>query len=316
MGKSSENMRILLISTILLFGFYGLAIAQDNVQQLTTYLEEARSRSTNPLPQTVLASVAGQENDFFNAIQPYLTDSMGDVKYRAYSVLHQVGQSSPSEPFRKRVVMALLEGVKDRSVSTTCSRFLPQYTKDDFTPIALDSVIALVRREAGAYIPMIKLAGYLDLTQVQRNLINNLLEQGKLNSGERWATYLVLARMSEPNAIDYLVRRVSAVPVNDDIIYEVYGDLAYTRQKQVVQLIVETVMSDDTQCGSANLDSDETILCAYRAMEFLPGVVADFPWERDVTGDLAVDDYETALAEIRIWFATNPDYRMDRGGFE
>jgi len=309
-------MRALFFSTTLLFSVSYLGMAQDNIQLLTTYLEEARTRSTNPLPQSVLISAAGQENAYYAALQPYLTDSLSAVKYRAYSVLHQVGQLSSSEPFRQQVVMTLLEGVKDPSITTTCTRFLPQYAKDDFSPAALDTVNNLVYREVGSYAPLIKLAGYLDLTQVQRKLINNLLNQGKLDSGERWATYIVLARMSEPNAINYLVRRVGNVPVNDDVIYEVYGDLAYTRQKQVVQLIVETVLSDDALCSSANNDSEESILCAYRAMEFLPGVIADFPWQRDVTGDLDVEDYETALTEIRIWLAGNPDFAMDRSGFE
>ncbi|MEL6535312.1 MAG: hypothetical protein AAFQ98_07875 [Bacteroidota bacterium] len=308
-------MRKLLISTILLLGFQTGGFSQENLQLLTSYLEEARTQGTQTLPQSVLVSITENERDFFILIESYLTDSSDGVKYRTYKLLHQVGQRSSSESLRQRVVATLLNGIEDEAVAVPCSGYLGQYAKDDFVPSTFNTLIRLVEKGVGPYVPMIKLAGYLDQTQVLPKLSRNLLED-KLNDTERWATYLVLARMSDPAAIDFVERQALAVSLNDEVISELFEDLAFTRQKRLVQLIVETVLSDATQCVSASNDDDGEIPCAYRAMEFLPGLISDFPWQRDVTGDLAVDDYEMALINIRTWLTTHPNFEVDRSGFE
>ena len=292
-----------------------MAWAQDPSQQLQAYLEAGRTGGTSPLAPAVMQATE-QYPTLLSTLQPYLRDSLNQVKYRAYSTLSRLGQNSPSLEFRQQVVGLLLEGVKDPNISNTASQALTRFAKEDFSRASKDVLYDLLVNDTGDYIMVMKLVGYLDMVRGQEVMIANLLAEDKLSTYERWGSYVALARLGEPNAVSYLSRRLQGIEVNDDIIYDVFPDLAYTRQREVVDIIVQTVMSDDTECSSANNDSDATILCAYRAMEFLPGVIEEFPWQRDITGDLEVDNYEEALTQIRQWLVTHPDYTLDRSGFE
>ena len=304
-------MQRYLLAFILLCSSWGVQ-AQSPAETFTQYLQAINTQGVVQLPSRILENVAGNENALYEAAVPFLTDPSKQTRTTAHWALHRIALNSPSEPFQQEMVNLFLQTKNGPTLYTVVSNWLSAYPPTSFDLAARSTLSRYIRADSSAYEPMIRLAGYLYLNEVGNTIVENLLEPNKLTEGERWTSWVVLARLGYPNAITYLQNNLSRVAVDDEIIYGVYPDVVYTRQKELVSLIVETVMSDDTQCSSANNDSDETILCAYRAMEFLPGVIQDFPWQRDVTGDLDVDDYETALTQIRQWFVVHEDYQINR----
>jgi hypothetical protein len=116
--------------------------------------------------------------------------------------------------------------------------------------------------------------------------------------------------MDDAPALKDLMQRVSKLPVNDDVVYKLFPDLIYTRQKESIDYMIEALNSDVKTCFTADAEKEVEILCGYRIMEQLAPVIADYPFNLDESGDLQTDDYPSALLTVRNWFRTHKNYTI------
>ena len=140
--------------------------------------------------------------------------------------------------------------------------------------------------------------------------IQSQVEQKQLNRSEKWSAYLALCRLGDAEALQYVLSRVRSLETNDEVVYEIFPDLIYTRQPLAIQLLVEALQSNEPDCQSADAENPQPQTCAYRIMELLAPVIKNIPLKIDPSGDLSVTDYRAALQSTREWFLNHPEYKI------
>jgi hypothetical protein len=252
------------------------------------------------------------ETDALSSITTYLKDSLNEVRYSAYSLISSLGQQSTSPGFRQRAVATIISGWRDTDsgINGLIGSALQQFKQSDFTNPVKDSLRTLVQLIPPYYNKLVKLCGFLGLAD-QITIIQSQIQSNSIKSkSDKWAAYLALCRMGNTQAMSYVMTRVKKHGINDDVVYEVFPDLIYTRQPEAISYIVEVLHSDAKNCESPNPEINEAIPCAYRVMEYLAPVIEDFPLKTDASGDLVVQDYKEALTQVRSWFGRHPDYEI------
>jgi hypothetical protein len=107
-----------------------------------------------------------------------------------------------------------------------------------------------------------------------------------------------------------MMRRARKLPVNDDVIYSIFPDLVYTRNKEAVSYMIEVLQRDDATCMSADAERQAPIPCGYRVMEQLAPIIKGYPLALDASGDIKTNDYVAALKTVREWFTKHPNYEI------
>lgn len=255
---------------------------------------------------TVLAP-GGDAVSLLEDLQPYLTDSADGVSARAYELTFRIASPSLNPAARQRAVDILMNACS--SGAGEAPEFLTHFRKEDFTPSAKDSLRKYVRSSASLHLDrLMKLAGYLGLRDLERDIWRRSLPGNAVPV--RWAAMLSLARLGNTDAIAAIMTRVRRMPVNDDVVYELFPDLLYTRQADPVAYMVGALQSDDNNCLSADAEKEKPIPCGYRIMELLAPVIAGYPLQLDQSGDLTTSDYTQALKTVRAWFDHADAYQI------
>lgn len=179
-----------------------------------------------------------------------------------------------------------------------------------FSTISVDSVKVILRQSTSHLNKILLEIGETNRTEMVDPILSFLRSNNKLSAQIRWTAHLALARLGEKSALDYILQRVQKLGVDDDVVYDLFPGLVYTRQRIAINYVIEVMKRDDKNCMSADPENPEPINCAYRALEFLAPVIEDFPIKTDASGDLDVEDYAAALAEARAWFKQHPDYKI------
>ena len=151
------------------------------------------------------------------------------------------------------------------------------------------------------------LVGYLRVDKSTGEL-QSLSQPG--NSPQiRWAALLALSRMGDATASQDILKRVKKAGINDDVVYDLFPDLIYTRNKELFAYLIEVLHSDEKNCTSAG-ENVSKIPCAYRVMEMLAPIIKDYPLTLDASGDVNTKDYAAALQTVRTWFKQHPNYTI------
>jgi hypothetical protein len=282
---------------------------QDIRPLVDSFFLEISSGKTVPIPPEILTPMKG--SSVLEMIKPYLADSSNWVRGKAHDVVHRIASHAPtSSPVRMHGIIILTESLKDKDASNVRSalRYLTTYGKGDFSKEAKDSLINRIKLKPADLDQLIKLAGFLNLTQI-KDEIRPYAQAGNPKQ-IRWAVLLALARMGDAAALKDLMQRVSKLPVNDDVVYKIFPDLIYTRQKKSLDYMIEALNSDVKNCMSADAEKEVEIFCGYRIMEQLAPVIQDYPFKLDLSGDLQTDDYPSALSTVRNWFRAHKDYTI------
>lgn len=180
----------------------------------------------------------------------------------------------------------------------------------DFHILHPDSLTSLLQPTTKNLNKTILEVGKTNRKEFINPLMTFLQTNNKLSPQIKWSTHLALARLGDPNALNYVVQRTKKLGVNDDVVYELFPGLVYTRQRQAFEYMIETIKSDDKNCLSADPENPEPINCAYRILEFLAPTIKDFPLKIDASGDLETSDYAAALQQTREWFVLNSNYQI------
>jgi hypothetical protein len=298
MMKKKNILRSILIPLIILAGI--TCKAQDVSSMLNDYFKEVRA-GRNPTSSSLLQ--ADKAESTLSNLSTYMKDTVPTVRATAYSLSQQIGFRSENNLVRQKAVMQLVVGCGDKESGNVGSvlNHLTSFRKIDFSNEALDSIRSLVKRKPYYFHQAIKLAGFLNLVDL-KEYIRPFTKPGNTQQ-VRWAAIVSLARMGDEAAITDMMSRIGKFKIKDDVVYELFPDLIYTRQRQAIDYMVQALNSDEKNCESADAENASMIPCAYRIMEQLAKAVNNYPLKLDASGDVETKDYEKALRTVRKWFS-------------
>jgi len=275
------NLSKLLLVIAMLFSFSVINAQQtNNLSSLVKETMELRRngeywKGLSPFRNFIKDSAAAMIREF----EPYINDSMENVRSLAYNAIAISGQRSTNNMTRQTAVKILVSGCidKEAALRKNIAGQLENFHKEDFTNLTKQRLAELLQLEQTYYRHTVKLIGFLDMKE-QIPVLSEMIDSGKVtNRTLIWDFHLTLARLGVQVEIDYCISFVKSTGVNDKVIYNLFPDLVYIRSKEAVDYMVEVLLSNSKNCYSPNPDNPVKIMCAYRVMEYLAPIIKDFP---------------------------------------
>lgn len=281
-----------------------------NRKGLQTFFNDVRS---NPDLYHKIPSNFGQKKlKILRDLEVYRTDSINTVRKYAFLIANKLTKNDTNSILKQDVVNFLLKGFND-SDSGICgivSDFLKDYPKKSYNDKAQNKILELLYLTPPYYRELLMLAGYINSDSTLK-IITELLSSGIIKNNEPyWAAKLALARIGDHVAMEFCMKQIKMMEVNDDLIYDYVPDLIYTHQREAIDFLIQLLHSTKKDCESSNPESTEMIVCGYRIMEYLAPVIEDFPLKISDSGDIDTNDYTEALQICRDWFLQHPNYKI------
>ncbi len=300
------------VLTIVLLLSSHLLLAQP--KQLAEYFSQVRKQQSVNIPKEVLH--ADNAKSVLSELPVYLKDSVDQVRGRAIAIVRAIGIQSKLASVRQQAIALLIEGIKDKNTGNAgvAITYLTEFKQSNFIPGHKDSIRSIFRTKAFRSPQLIKLVGFFEMMELQSELLalSQSRTEGKV---ERWSALLALARMGDEQAISNIMNRLQRIPVSDDVVYQLFPDLVYTRARPVLNYLIEALNSDAKNCHTANEEKDASIPCGYRIMEMIAPAIKDYPLKLDESGDVVTTDYVVALQTVRTWLKGNGEYEILRDKF-
>jgi hypothetical protein len=300
----------ILILTLAWVAFPWISYSQEVEELVKLYFNEVRAGKYPAVPKQL--SLAENSKNTLITLTTYLDDSSSAVRSKAYSIAHLAGGNARQEATREKAVENLLKGCKDNDSGNVglVLEYLTNFYTEDFNTASKDSIRRLFMRKPAHFDKLIKLIGFLELKDLTEQL-RTLTTSGNPRQ-IRWASIVSLARMNDPAAQRDMMSRVKKLPTNDDVVYELFPDLVYTRYHEAINYMVEIMHSDAKNCTSADAERDSQIPCGFRIMEQLAPAIKGYPLDLDESGDIKSKDYQASLASVRHWFTKHTNYEILR----
>lgn len=295
---------------VFLFGLItSFTFSQPIPQQMQAYVERLHVSQTVSVPEIF----KNQKNavEVIASASNYFGDTLSQVRARMYSLVGEAGSRSPDKTIRGLAVDQLVKATADYSNLDVLLTQLNSFTISDFSNPAKDSLTSLFRKRPPYLDQLVRLVGSLQIISLTDEL-RTLSGPATSNQSIRWAALLALARMGDQEATQSVMKRVQRLPVNDDVVYEIFPDLIYTRQRTAIDYLIMELKSDEKKCYTADAEGETPITCAYRIMEMLAPVIDKYPLEQDASEDIKTKDYKKSLTTVRTWFEKNKEYRISR----
>lgn len=267
-------------------------------QDVDTYFASVRKQEKG----AAMSYPVKNETLYLRRLAIYSADSSVAVRTEAYYMLADLAWSAQKDASGKEAVRLLLRGWRDTDsgINSQVAQVLNGLPTRYFDRTAIDTIRAYMRKLPAYPGELFRLAANLNLSN-EMSALKTYSTQATLPAGARWQAYVALARLGDQQAVDFILNRVRAIGVNDDVVYELYPDLVYTRSFRAIEYLVEVLQSDDLRCDPPNGDNHK-ITCAYRVMELLAPAVQDYPVALRASGSIAEKDYPKALGRVRAWF--------------
>lgn len=284
---------------------FGQAPAQPAA--LEDYFARVRAGEQPPQPSALLQP--DRISVHLQTLAALRRDTVPAVRRQAIVLTHQLGLQAKA--VRADAIRELLSAVRDPDSGNAglALIYLTTFERRDFTQPHQDSLLALFQTRRAHASKLIRLIGYLGDDRARTEL-SALAANPGANRNERWAAWLALSRMGDAAAIQEVMTRVKRLPVNDDLVYDIFPDLIYTRHPAAIQYLREVLTSEEPTCESADPEQPRPILCGYRVMELLAPVIENYPLQVSAGGDLATNDYRVALTQVRAWFTAHANFRI------
>lgn len=281
--------------------------AQSIPEQIDSYADQLRVSRSASVP----AALIDQQNatEVIEEASTYFKDTLSHVRASMYDLVGSTGKISTDPSTRQLATNKLGSATSDYENLDVIISQLGNFKTNDFSTTSRDSLASLFRRSPPYQDQLLRLIGSLQMTELTSDLkgvVNNAANKQKV----RWAALIALARMGDQESIQSMMKRVQRLPVNDDVVYEVFPDLVYTRQKQAIDYLIVELKNDDNKCYTADAEDETPITCAYRIMEMLAPVIDKYPLQVDESGDIKTKDYKKSLTTVRAWFDKNKSYQL------
>lgn len=311
MGKKSVQIVGVVFSLVIAICTVHAVVAQS-MPELTQYMLQVREGHATRLPGTW--PPFRQPDALLTALIIYSSDSLPAVRSAANQIANSVGVQSKDAAVRQRCVAQLARAATDTQGANVAEVYsmLTHYQRSDFSTEAQQTLVNLFTSQPLYLDRLVRLAGFVGISTLQP-AIKQLSGGQNKNNALRWAALLALARMGDDDAAQVVLRKVQRLPVEDDVVYDVFPDLIFTHHRLLIDYLVTVLQSDEAGCSPADPDQSEPILCAYRVMEMLAPVIENFPLKVGPSGDIQTRDYPLALQDARTWLDKHVDsYTINR----
>lgn len=283
-----------------------------NAQDLNRFFSQIRL-GHSPNYKTLSPSI--QTMPELDRLIIFTGDTLPRIRYYAYQIIGAVSKSPGIETeIQNAAIDALIQGWEDREPSVTelIASQLSDLAPHSFSPMQKAVLSDLLHIDVPRLDLLAKLIGYLQIQEAENTMISLLQMHPTMDSSDRWALHLALARLGEKRALDFVSRKAKGFPINDDWVYEIVPSLVYVRQKQVFDLLLEAIVNDLETCSPADAEISGQISCSYRIIELVAPFIKNFPLEVDEFGEIIIDNYPESLKIAQQWIvAHRADYELD-----
>lgn len=307
MKKLNNNLFMKKLIYLILFSIL-FSFTYDNT--LKVLIKEYVKKSANHITSTDLITkiLKYPGDDVLNELLTYVNDSSVNIRLATIFMVYKVGMYNENNKIKEKAINILIDKLKDKDAGVIgrVIDYISLFPLEYFSAEMKYNIYLIVQNKTHHYDKLIKLAGFLridDLVYYFKKMVN----EDKYSRKEKWAMTLAMARMGDEEAIENILRKMKELPINDDVIEEIYDDFLYVRQKEVFDIILDIIMSDEKNCLSSNPDYEVSVLCAYKLIKMIAPYIKDFPLKKDEIGEYEIRDYFNTLKEIRKWIDDNRD---------
>ncbi len=268
-------------------------------------LELARNRK--PAPAADISNLEAHPDSVLSFLAPFASDSNTFVRIKACEMIHLYAQGYGGADVRKKSVELLTLAAAENCGAAL--DFLKGYSSADFDLSSKKRLVSLLNASYPYLNEVIRICAVLRLPDIIPRL--KAFSVTGYPPATRWAALVSMARTGDADAATEMLSRVKRLAVDDNLVYHVFPDLVFSRNRDAIQYLVTTLYSEDKNCLSADVERETAIPCGYRVMELLAPVVRNFPFKIDKSGDLIAGDYKHTLAAVRQWFLENENFEIE-----
>ncbi len=238
------------------------------------------------------------------ALRQFIGDSTQTDFNNAIYLLGQLGKANANRSLHKEYVLLLSEiALLNKNQAARSIKTMQLFERDAFTPAVKDNLWMVITFNEIARIEAIEMMGFIGGNE-DVDLLKGLPSFQRLGQKEKYKILLALVRIGDSESFETYYQDISNRVIGDKVVYSILPDMIYTRNKRVFDLLLQEMNTTIPRCYSANNDSEERILCAYRIMEEIAPYILRFPVAVDKSGALE-GDYEQALEAVRQWMQNN-----------
>lgn len=304
----TRNYWLLLLHFLLLGSVYG----QQPVGNWVTSYSESKGKDV----QALQSLQAHPPKEVAAAIWQYVNDSTrNEFEYTVY-LIRTLEKKHTDKDARNSYVRSLMEcALKQRNELTKLSlNTMKAFEQTCFDAGVIDDLRLIISQRSTGRCEAIQLLGFTG-TSNDVDFLNGLGKYTVLSKQEKYYVQLALVRLGDATATETLILGLRDKTINDDVVTNLLPDLIYTHNKKVYELLLKELMNDTPACYSANNDSDEKILCAYRILEQISDKIAGFPVKTTKHCEIE-GDYKEALVVARKWVLDgNTAFSIDNTNF-
>lgn len=282
--------------------------AQDWEYALENHFKAIRAGLPARFPRVTIES--NERYDALRLLARFASDSNRSVQMQVCDLVHSMSIQSSDADERKAAVDILVDACRseDPAVMGVALGYLRAFRTSDFTAPAKEHIRSFVTNGSPRLPELVRMAAFLQIDELRPQLWS--LTAPQKPSAVRWAALIGLARLGDGKAIAQMMKHVKGQPVNDDVVYNLFPDLVFSRAYEAIAYMVAVIHSDANNCQSADAEKEARIPCAYRVVEQLATVIEGFPVQLDTFGDINTDDYPRALGMVRQWLLRQSEYKL------
>lgn len=299
----------LIACMLLTAGFSQELYAQGNVSQWVKAYIGGKGKDQKAFTSLMQHNPSA---DVVKEVAAYVKDTNNTTFEYAVFLVKKIEKRVTDKQARTSLVRSLLDCAlkQDAQLSKSALRAMTVFEKTCFTDGIKEDIRLIAAHYPSGRQEAMLLLGYVGESG-DISYLNGLGRYTSLSKQDKYYRQLALARLNDGDAVQELCAQIKEKKLNDEVVMNIVPDLIYTRNKKIFDLLVQEILNDTPNCLSANNDSQQLILCAYRIMEQLSGKIVGFPVQTDRSGEIA-GDYAAALEQARKWIvSTKLEYSIN-----
>ena len=198
-------------------------------------------------------------------------------------------------------------GADDAILVYNSIQALKEYPLSEFSDAHRDALSSQLLEETPHLNKLVELCGFLLMKEELRAFAQNKNLPKRIKEKVNYA----LVRAGDEEKLQQMLRNLKKHTLTDDFSYNLVPMLAYTRQKEVFDYLLELIMKEGKSCNHPDADTPGKFSCAYPIIISIAPYISDFPAEVGEYG-LETDNPDQMLADVRQWIlSSKKSYQLD-----
>ena len=183
---------------------------------------------------------------------------------------------------------------------------LKKYPLSEFNDAHREALESQLLEETPHLNKLVELCGFLLMKEELRAFAQSKTLPTRIKEKVNYA----LVRAGDEEKLQQMLRNLKKHELTDDFAYNLSPMLAYTRQKEVFDYLLDLIMKEGKPCNHPDADTPGKFSCAYPIIMSVAPYITDFPAEVDQYG-LKTENPEQTLEEVRRWIlSSNKNYQL------